>query len=93
MHHLVKQYAEWNCDEDKDCREYLGLLQRDSERRLNVESNKMLRSRHDRISRHVLSESKIVATTLSNSAQEVLHYPGAFHPDFLVCDESGQCSQ
>jgi hypothetical protein len=32
MHHLVKQYAESNCDEDKDCREYLDLLRRDSER-------------------------------------------------------------
>ncbi|KAN0081110.1 P-loop containing nucleoside triphosphate hydrolase protein [Elaphomyces granulatus] len=91
MHHLVKQHAESNFHEDKDCREYLDLLRRDSERGLNVETNKMLQTRHDRISRQVLSESKIVANTLSNSAQEMLHHPGAFDPDFLVCDEAGQC--
>jgi superfamily I DNA and/or RNA helicase len=39
----------------------------------------------------VLSRSKIVASTLSKTAQEVLQVPGAFDPDFLVCDESGQC--
>ncbi|KAN0081108.1 hypothetical protein V8E54_004312 [Elaphomyces granulatus] len=83
MHHLVKQHAESNCLEDKDCREYTSCGETASE---------VSTLRPTKCSARATTDSRrATTTTLSNPAQEALHHPGAFDLDFLVCDEVGQC--
>ncbi len=90
MHYLAEKHAIDHQSEDQKCAEFLAFLDQDREGGLSRDATKGLKSRLEYISRKIFTESKIVATTLSNSIQDGLRFEGGFDPSALICDESGQ---
>jgi hypothetical protein len=87
---LVLEYARNHQGLDP-CRQLLALHREDQEAGLPRDLVKVLKRHYCSTVADVLGmEARIVATTLSNAASDYLL---SFQPDFLVCDESRQCTE
>jgi hypothetical protein len=56
---------------------------------ISADKSKAFKSDYQLIAGEIAKEASIVASTLSNSAHDFLR----FEPDFVICDESGQCTE
>ncbi|KAL3458216.1 hypothetical protein BJX64DRAFT_292372 [Aspergillus heterothallicus] len=88
MHRRVLRYAEENPIRP-DCQTLLRLLQIHRVGHLTRDQFKGLNQAYQKICKTLFCSCRIVATTLNNAASEIFRY--GYQPDFLVCDDSGQC--
>lgn len=90
IHTLVQKLAQ-RTPNDEWSSIFLSLLEKDRVSGVQGQEEIQFREAYDRLMQRVFSMGniRVVATTLSNSAQEALRL--TFHPDVVICDESGQC--
>lgn len=92
LYTLVEGFAARQENEnDQWCKQWRRLLKQFRDNGLSGGENRNLKAATERIMGRVLQlpQTRIVATTLSCAAHEILLLN--FEPDVLVCDESGQC--
>ncbi|KUL83526.1 hypothetical protein ZTR_10541 [Talaromyces verruculosus] len=89
--YYVMSYANAN-SAVKSCGRFLDLQKQDDDQCLRSrDTQKTFRGAYQSIcNEYVKTEVRVLATTLSNSASESLQ---GFQPDFVVCDNSGQCME
>ncbi|GLI81917.1 hypothetical protein PoHVEF18_010312 [Penicillium ochrochloron] len=90
IHTLVLKHAQ-NTPTEKWSAIFLELLEKDRKSGVQGQEQIQFRSAYEHLMRQIfaLKSIRVVASTLSTSAQEDLRL--AFKPDVVVCDESGQC--
>ncbi|GKZ34345.1 hypothetical protein AbraIFM66950_004575 [Aspergillus brasiliensis] len=91
-HVLALKYAKEHAASDKHAQSLLERLATDKQRRLSREERKGLKGDFEWCVMKVLEKANIVATTLSNASSDILR-GSSFKPDFVICDEAGQCQE
>ncbi|KAL4879445.1 P-loop containing nucleoside triphosphate hydrolase protein [Aspergillus karnatakaensis] len=87
--HVLK-YMDSNPDQpaSRDLKELIAL---DKHQGLSRDETKKLKKTYAQLCKLVFVNSRIVATTLNNSACDLLLK--GYSPDILLCDEAGQCTE
>ncbi|CRG89918.1 hypothetical protein PISL3812_06957 [Talaromyces islandicus] len=89
---MVKKLVDGHPYSSKYMQRFVGLISdyKSAKGQLSADKSKAFKGDYELVAGEIAKEGSIVASTLSNSAHEFLL---RFEPDFVICDESGQCTE
>lgn len=89
---MVKKFVDSDPHSSTYMQRFVGLISDyiSVKGQLSADKSKAFKSNYELLAGEIAKEASIVASTLSNSAHEFLQ---RFEPEFVICDESGQCTE